>query len=221
MLNNSEHSECNSDRRNSQPTRKKERYANYILYDFISHSTLHGFHYIFESRPTIQRILWLILLACMFGLFTWQTSTLVSKYFEYRVTSRVQIINDRQSIFPAVTICNFNRYRKSIINNTELGEIVLLKNPLYKEKSKTVNWAAYPEVNKMNMEDEIRLSGHQLEYNLTTETGMLYRCRWKGQPCNYSNFTSTLTEMGLCYTFNSGKTNKNRITFITKEKYYF
>ena len=33
----------------------------------------------------------------------------------------------------------------------------------------------------------------------------VFRCRWDGQPCDETNFTTTLTDHGLCYTFNSGK----------------
>lgn len=184
---------------------KKKRFINYIWKDFVSNATLHGLHYLFEKRPTRQRIIWFLLLLCMFGLFLWQMSILVVAYFEYKVTSRVKLISEQQSVFPAVTICNFNQYRKSALNQSKFKEIVELNNPLYKDKAKPMNWDNYSDdVKRMDMENIVRSAGHQLEFDDITKGGMLYRCIWKGKECNHTNFTTILTDMGVCYTFNSG-----------------
>ena len=36
----------------------------------------------------------------------------------------------------------------------------------------------------------------------------LASCRWKGMPCSHNDFQTTLTDAGLCYTFN-GHMNAN------------
>ena len=190
-----------------QSSQQKKRFViHYIWKDFASKSTLHGLHFLFGKRPTLQRTIWLLLLLVMSGLFVWQTSILIISFFEYKVSSRIKIISERHSVFPAVTICNFNQYRKSALEGNRLKEIVRLNNPLYKDNPEPFTWANYSyEVNNMDMEKTVRSVGHQLKYDNDTEKGMLYACVWKGQKCSHLNFTTILTDMGVCYTFNSGK----------------
>ena len=33
----------------------------------------------------------------------------------------------------------------------------------------------------------------------------LIRCTWSGEPCSSKNFTQTVTDYGVCYTFNAGQ----------------
>ena len=185
---------------------KKKRFVDYLWKDFVSSFTLHGFHFIFEKRSLIQRFLWFLFLLLMSVLFVWQMSMLVLSYFEYKITSSVKYVSERQNVFPAVTICNFNQYRKSAMEGNRLKEIVRLNNPLYRENSEPFNWTSYSyEVNNMDMEKTVRSVGHQLKYENESGGGMLYNCVWKGQKCSHLNFTTILTDMGVCYTFNSGK----------------
>lgn len=46
----------------------------------------------------------------------------------------------------------------------------------------------------------IKKHGHQIDH-------MIKKCHWKAQKCGPENFTSVLTDFGLCYTFNSGRKN--------------
>ena len=190
----------------SSPKRKRHVAIGYIWKDYISNTTMHGLHFIFEKRPVIQRFLWFLLLMLMFVVFVWQMLTSVLNYFEYKVTSSVKLISERQSIFPAVTICNFNQYRKSMLKEGRFKEIVEGNNPLFSDGAKPLDWKNYSdEVTNIDMEKTVRSVGHQLEYDKETDGGMLYSCVWKGQKCNHLNFTTILTDMGVCYTFNSGK----------------
>ena len=175
--------------------------------EFLSTSTIHGLHFIFEKRSKIQRLIWLLLLLLMFGLFIWQMSTLVVAFLQYRVASRIKLVNEHHSVFPAITICNFNQYRNSTPNLKRFLKVVQYKTPLYKNKAKKVNWTNFSDVNRMDMENIVNTSAHQLKFDKMTNKGMLYGCQWKGDECHYFNFTSILTDMGLCYTFNSGQCN--------------
>ncbi|XP_028407183.1 acid-sensing ion channel 4-A-like isoform X2 [Dendronephthya gigantea] len=183
---------------------KRQRYSRNIWDQFVAQSTLHGLHYVFEKRPVPQRLFWLILNALMFSLFLWQTLNLALAFLDYNVSSTIEFVTERESSFPAVTLCNFNMYRKSEINNTEFYEVLKEKNPLY-PKNITIDWKKYANVNTIDVEDLILKAGHQMSYNETTGKGMLYGCKWKGKKCGEMNFTRILTDMGLCYMFNSGK----------------
>ena len=186
---------------------ERKRGASYIWNEFIQQSTLHGLHYLFEKRPAIQRFFWLILQGLMSVLFLWQTLTLALDYLEYNVTSTIEFVTEKESNFPAVTLCNFNMYRNSVLYNTypDFHKVLLEQFPLYKEGAKPVNWTKYDAVNNLNMENLIREAGHQMQYDNVTKKGMLYHCTWRGDPCEYTDFKEALTDMGLCYTFNAGR----------------
>ena len=196
--------ELNGGHRDSRLKERRRRGVPSTCEQFVAQSTLHGLHYVFEKRPATQRYIWLILQACMIALFSWQTLTLALDYLEYNVTSTIEFVTEKESNFPAVTLCNFNKYRKSIINDSDFHTVLLQENPLYLPDKKPVNWTKYANVDNLDMEKLIRNAGHQMEYNHTTKNGMLYRCTWRGDLCNHTHFTPILTDMGLCYTFNAG-----------------
>ncbi|CAB4018713.1 acid-sensing ion channel 1-like [Paramuricea clavata] len=194
--------ELNGGYKNSHLNEKKKS----IWDKFIEQSTLHGLHYLFEKRPAPQRIIWLILQGLMCALFLWQTLTLALDYLEYNVTSTIEFVTERESNFPAVTLCNFNQYRNSVLSNDypDFLHVLQQQNPLYEKDKKPINWTKYANTNNLNMKELVRTAAHQMQYDNKTEGGMLYRCTWLGDECKYSDFTTTLTDMGLCYTFNAG-----------------
>lgn len=201
--------ELNGVHNDFQMNTKRKRDGRYIWNKFVEQSTLHGLHYVFEKRPILQRFIWFLLQGLMIALFLWQTLTLALDYLQYNVTSTIELVTEHESDFPAVTLCNFNMYRVSAINNSEFREfyeVLVKQHPLYKNASvtKKVDWTKYGKVNNLDMEDVIRRGGHQMVYDKATEKGMLYRCEWRGDLCNHTHFTPVLTDMGLCYSFNAG-----------------
>lgn len=196
--------EFNGGYKNPHYKETEKKYSRNIWDQFVGQSTLHGLHYLFEKRPLPQRLVWLILHAFMCSLFLWQTLTLALDYLDYNVSSTIEFVTERESSFPAVTLCNFNMYRKSEINNTEFYEVLKKKNPLNPDgKNTAIDWSKHLNVSALNVEELIRKAGHQMEYRDPLK-GMLYRCTWKGTSCSHINFTEILTDMGLCYMFNSG-----------------
>ena len=197
---------------NNTPLRQKRNRRNKgirnIWDQFTQQSTLHGLHYVFEKRPTPQRFIWLLLQSVMLSLFFWQTSALALHYLSYSVTSTIQFVTEKESNFPAVTLCNFNKYRKSVIQKENFYKVLTAQNPLYEKDRKPINWTEYADVNSIDLKEFMHRVGHEMKYTNTTElgeVGMLYRCEWRGDVCNHTVFEPILTDMGLCYTFNSGK----------------
>ena len=188
----------------NRSNRTSQTYVKYIWRDFVSNCTLHGLRFVFEKRPIRQRLFWFLFMAFMLGFFAWQTLMLAQAYLKFKVESKVKLISERQSVFPAVTICNFNKYRKSALNGSKFKEIVKHMNPLHGE-SISIDWKKFSDINSVNMTELVSSIGHKMKYDKKTKRGMLYRCRWKDRPCSDSNFTRILTDMGVCYTFNSGK----------------
>ncbi|XP_046846673.1 acid-sensing ion channel 1-like isoform X2 [Xenia sp. Carnegie-2017] len=191
---------------------KRKHLGRYLWEDFVGNSTLHGLHYVFQKRPGLQRFIWLILHGFMFSLFIWQTSTIAQKYLEFDVTSSIELVTEEEVKFPVITFCNFNKYRKSFIKDTDFFKVIEKKYPLYENENNSVDWTKYPKINDLNMTAFIYNVSHQMDYDNTTKKGMLYYCTWKGEICDKTYFKPTLTDMGLCHTFTPDKSNNSKVT---------
>lgn len=165
---------------------------------FVESSTLHGLQHVFTSRSPGRRIIWALFLLLGIGWFSFQSSQLVTKYYSYPVTTKVTQVYEDAPEFPAITICNFNMFRQSVVQASEYGQLftyVLRRSMGIDVSNDTVDWSKYDSI---NMTEFTLAMGHQIEDTLSS-------CTWSGEKCTAENFTAVLTSMGLCYTFNSGK----------------
>ncbi len=170
----------------------KEKWSN-----FVENSTLHGMHNIFSSQTTFRRIIWTLLLLSGVGYFSYQSSELLKKYFNFPVTTKSTLVYEKEPDFPAVTICNFNMMRNSVVSEYNFGEVIdhaLMSKSGAEMNDTEIDWSLYEDV---NISDVYHIAGHQM-------SDMILDCFWKGDECSHQNFTPVLTSMGLCHTFNSG-----------------
>lgn len=167
---------------------------------FVSSSTLHGLHFVFERENTkFRRTFWCLLIIGQIIWLAFQTNIQLKKYFSYRVQTKVTLEYERSLLFPSVTLCNFNPFKRSKVEakyekllgfvSTHHGKKSVIK------RNETL-WSQFTNI-ELNMTREYLTSGFSLEE-------LMFKCQWSGRPCNVKNFTSTLTSFGLCYTFNSG-----------------
>lgn len=165
---------------------------------FIENSTLHGMQYVFNGQSKGRSIIWAVFLLGGMAYFSFQCSQLLTIYFRYPITTKQTLEYEQSPKFPAVTLCNFNRIRRS--RTRKFKEELI--NWVFGEKGlelkgtniSTINWSDYKNV---SLEDVYYDAGHQIG-------AMLGGCVWSGRKCKDYNFTRILTTMGLCYTFNSG-----------------
>ena len=173
----------------------KQKWNNYV-----ESATLHGIQHVFTSAAMLRRIIWAVFLLAGIGYFSFQCTVLVKKYFSYPVSTKVTLEHESSPEFPAVTICNFNMLRQSKVDTQNLSDIVKyalgdkFAGGLNVDSSK-IDWSRYKNLSMSNL---YAVGGHRME-------DMLTACSWKGEKCSHRNFTSVLTSMGLCHTFNSGK----------------
>lgn len=168
---------------------------------FVGACTLHGLHYIFErDRSRIQRSLWLIFIAAGIGWFGYQSSLIVVKFFSFPIQTKAMLIYESNPVFPAVTICNFCTFKRSKLEGL-YKEILNYSTQLQRNRgsvniSSETLWDHF-NVTGLNMTQKYIETAFPLE-------DLLVGCKWSGTNCSAKNFTSSLTGMGLCYTFNSG-----------------
>ncbi|XP_078379403.1 acid-sensing ion channel 2-like isoform X2 [Oculina patagonica] len=165
---------------------------------FVGSSTLHGLNYMFSSRSLVRRILWALFLVTAMAWFSFESFKLLRKYFSYPVTTKVALEYEGTLEFPAVTICNFNMFNKSVVTAKGYNELLRqFERKLFglNNENDTMDFNKY---NDFNLTEFHFIAGHQISSTLSI-------CVWSGQSCDYRNFTPVLTDMGLCHTFNSGK----------------
>lgn len=171
-----------------------------LIKNFGSYTTLHGFHFLFDSNSTVRRIIWLILmLVCLVILaFTIKENYLKLLRYESLVTKDIE--NSKRLLFPAVSICNQNMLLKSKIQDTDAQlyldgiDYLMPANPGRDDTQQAPRGVGA----SFDIEKAVREAGHNL-------TAMLKFCSWRGERCGAENFTTFVSfYRGLCYTFNSG-----------------
>ena len=205
---------------------------------FISNTTVHGLRYVFESPTRFRRMIWLLLLLGATAIYAYLVEQSVSKFYSNPVSTEfAEVIPEHGELtFPAVTICNLNRFVKSKVNMFEKDENFrrLGLNLAACEAVKMVNkdmtcgqglLCAFERFGSavadncndttrqriisvlnstresvFNPEEFLETYGHQFDEMF------LYYCRFGADKnCTPADFHPSLTENGVCFTFNSGK----------------
>ena len=61
---------------------------------------------IFNSQNLIAKIFWIVFFFIFSGLTLWLVVLNVFNFFKYEVTSKIDVITERPTLFPAITICD-------------------------------------------------------------------------------------------------------------------
>ena len=169
---------------------------------FVGTCTLHGLHYVFErNRCRLKRTLWLLCIVVGIGWFCFQAHLLLIKYFSHPVQTKVMLVYETNPVFPAVTICSFSPFKRSRVKD-KYKEMLNYSSTLHKKGSSignashTFSWDRF-NFTGLNMTKEYIESGFPME-------DFMVECAWSGSNCSTKNFTTSITGLGLCYTFNSG-----------------
>ena len=131
-------------------------------------------------------------------------------FLEFRVQTTISVEERDYLEFPAVTICNYNQFRKSYVSKYE-GFVDTIKAifPIPDETDNTMgarsskpSFQAFRSVD-LEVTQVLLDAAHRLE-------DMFIVCYWSGLriPCA-KYFHRTLTEVGVCYTFNAQETKQN------------
>ncbi|XP_070553836.1 acid-sensing ion channel 1-like isoform X2 [Ptychodera flava] len=175
---------------------------NAAIQDFTQKATISGMKYVGDKKSRIpRRCFWLLVVLTGAGFLTYQIIRSVNLYRSFPVNVDVKIKYAQDLPFPAITICNMNLLRKKEMekhNEKNVAGVLKLLYPLVTEiieDSDALHNFTLSSVN--NLTELLLRYGHRKE-------DMIIWCEWKGRRCSYENFTSTLTDYGLCHTFNSG-----------------
>ena len=169
-------------------TLREERKA--VVDEFVSSTTLHGLNRILSSRNRIKRMIWLLLVLLGVGYLSYASCKTIYEYHLYPYNTKVQMVFEKRTVFPAVTICNTNRFMRTKAEKKYPRVAMYYKGQI---NATDVN------IDSSQMEQVYWDLGHQLQ-------NTLIGCKWSGRNCFGNNFSVQIVQrMGLCYTFNSGK----------------
>ncbi|KAL4221396.1 hypothetical protein ACF0H5_019654 [Mactra antiquata] len=176
-----------------------------LVNDFAEHTTLHGLrHIVLSDSYLIIRIFWLLLTILCTSLLVLQVIDRV-QYFQASPVAVNFKINYNQSLqFPAITICNQNAFRATAASDEGLYELI---EKMYRDGIET------SEDSGEYVTDNIHVHMDELYTKLSHKReDFIVSCSWAGEVCTAKNFTVTLTDHGMCYTFNGYNVESPNIT---------
>ncbi|XP_053265756.1 acid-sensing ion channel 3 isoform X2 [Podarcis raffonei] len=184
---------------------------------FAGSCTLHGLAHVFLPGPfTPRRAAWAGAVLLALGIFLYQVGERVQYYKEYHHVTMLDEEAGRLLLFPAVTLCNFNRVRRSRLTRNDLHwvgqELLGVEAPAFPEYLRALGRADegglgfYP-TPRFDMKEFVERTAHSLEE-------MLLDCRFGTRQCGPHNFTAIFTRLGKCYTFNSGAPGHELLTTV-------
>ncbi|XP_071477871.1 acid-sensing ion channel 1C-like [Diadema antillarum] len=158
-----------------------------------------------------RRIVWLLLFLLALGYCTYQCALVIITYRSHSHVTKIDVEYETEVSFPAITVCNFNKYRESAFTDDDIKNVGvhlgiidedhdLIYPNLYTDEFRdfldNVNWTAVEEDSDYNMTEFTTRTGHQIE-------DLVVSCDWDDQECEEGALTSVLTHLGNCFTFNA------------------
>ena len=163
---------------------RREKVKEHVT-DLIDNSSLHGINYIFDQRHPVRRVIWFVITvaAFIYSMLKVYESTLNHFSYPFNTARMRQYVDEIE--FPAVSFCNINDMRMSVLNGTKVDTAILTSSP--------------GNVTAEEYRNVTRNAAHDIKE-------MLVDCQFNGRQCGTNNFTVFNWKQGdRCFTFNSGK----------------
>ena len=194
-----------------------------VLLQFFSITTFQGLPHIANAcrkKSCCRLIYWIALIFIATTLMMWAVVSVTLEYVEMNTSLQSRQAYTSSMVFPAVTICNQNLFRRSVISRvTNITDDLMLFLTLISGNTVLVDNFDYgrflnesgDELFAKDSAFYFNNSGHQLE-------DMLLTCQYNGeaQQCNFTQQSST---SGNCYTFNSG--HDGSVFYTTQAGFFF
>ncbi|MCI4374301.1 hypothetical protein PGIGA_G00004680 [Pangasianodon gigas] len=160
---------------------------------FGANCTLHGLSHIFlPGGVTIRRLLWASAFISSLSIFLYQVAGAVMEYYRYPHVTILDEMDSPVMYFPAITLCNYNSFRRSKMQRNDLFWMAGL---LGVEQSdfddfmaalgQPVDDSKFFPSKTFNMLEFVQRTSHSIEE-------MLLDCKYRGRDCGPENFTSMM-----------------------------
>lgn len=158
---------------------------------FGANCTLHGLSHIFlPGGVTLRRLLWAAAFSTSLSIFLYQVADRVIEYYEYPHVTILDEMDSPVMYFPAVTLCNYNSFRKSQIRRNDIFWMAGLLGVEQGDFDEFMAAVGQPTDNSkffpsktFNMLEFVQRTSHSMEE-------MLLDCKYRGKDCGPENFTT-------------------------------
>ncbi len=173
---------------------------------YVKLTSTHGVKHVFSGKSKIRRTFWGILFlasiaGCLYGIIN-------SIVFFSKIPTATTVYTDHvESLtFPAVTICNLNGYRLSVLNDKNWTEYVTAS--IFQSREGCNITADAVTTTGESLSTVI----HQVSQPLKD---LIVKCSFMGEPCDLDSvFTPYATPTGTCYIFNE-RNSSNELLSVT------
>ncbi|XP_065071439.1 acid-sensing ion channel 1B-like [Rhopilema esculentum] len=173
----------------------RQRKIHIYKRSLISKSTVHGLRNCFDRKSRVRRFIWTILLLTAVGLLMQKLYECTMHFISHPFSTTTTVRYEDSMRFPAVSICNLNDMRTSVMKGTKLDMI------LKGDRNVSLSGDEY--------RNTIRKANHELP-------DMLYKCKILDKECSVQDFIQFNKDQGdRCFTFNHGHEGQ-QILFFNK-----
>ncbi|TRY74131.1 hypothetical protein DNTS_026679 [Danionella cerebrum] len=181
--------------------REAEEPPDISLATFFGGCSLHGANHVFveDKKFGIRQGLWTVVFLLAVSMFLMQVVDRVIYYLQYDYVTLLDERNAKNICFPAVTLCNYNTFRRSQLSYSDL----LFMGPLlgYEDNmAPGIPLAPEPDRqgSRFSLAEFFNRTRHRME-------DMMLECNFAGKECGPEHWREIFTRYGKCYTFNSGQ----------------
>lgn len=158
---------------------------------FGANCTLHGLSHIFlPGGVTFRRLLWAAAFCASLSIFLLQVADRVIEYYQYPYVTILDEMDSPLMYFPAITMCNYNSFRKSKITRNDIFWMAGLLGVEQGDFDDFMAALGQPTDNSkffpsktFNMLEFVQRTSHDIEE-------MLLDCKYRGKDCGPENFTT-------------------------------
>lgn len=180
------------------------------LRNWCEKTTFHAVPNIATNEQVPLKIMWSICLIASVGYCCRILTSSIIDYYEYRVLTTFEIVQESTTYFPAITLCNLNEFDLS--KNKNLSDLARSLS----ESSTNSNLDPKARLEEIKKEFLKINDSSLLEKSRFTLKDMLVSCNYNELKCNEKDFRLVKNELyGNCYLFNSN----NSQSVLSTSKY--
>ncbi|XP_067667605.1 acid-sensing ion channel 2-like [Haliotis asinina] len=192
----------------NKATNKKEKEYESVIYSLAMSGnkplhevvTVQGLPQICDANShTTRRVVWFLIFCGGLGFTTFNICNQISLYLSVPVNVRVEQILKNTLSFPAITICNNNIVRRSLLENLGWRDVLQVTYP-YTDFNEQLPNASISQLD-ISTFTPLQTSVNS-SYGHTMENSII-KCDWESASCGRGDFIYQDTDMGKCFTYNS------------------
>ena len=186
-------------------TGAKAKYES-IITEAAESMTLHGFPRIFSSKQKCVKLLWLLAFLGSFGVLIYVIQSKVRDFYKYEVYIRTETTVKKPLPFPAIAVCNTNRFSGDVMPAFSMKNMTCIKSNNDNSNNNNNNNSNMNNNNMNNNNMSNNNRSNSAEFQKACKmflSGMKDTLRFnaKAIPGFPASFTST-SAMTPCFTFN-------------------